>query len=80
MTNQYVLLGRLVKINDNSIIIDTATDKITIKLSNSLLEKVKNYCEIGGVMGIRGRITTTNDQIELTCEKCTFLSTTAPTE
>lgn len=80
MSNQYMLLGILVKINDNSIVIENDTDKIIVKLSSSILEKVKNYCKIGGVLGIRGRITTTNDQIELTCEKCTFLSTTAPTE
>lgn len=78
MTNQYVLIGRLAKINDDSIIIDSATDKITIKLSSSTLENVKNYCDIGGVIAIKGRITTANDQIELTCEKCSFLSTTAP--
>lgn len=80
MTNQYILIGRIVKINDNSITIENDTDKIIVKLSSSLLEKVKNYCGIGGVIGSIGKITTTNDQIELTCEKCTFLSTTAPTE
>lgn len=80
MANQYVLLGRVVKINDNSITIENDTDKIIVKLSSSILEKVKNYCGIGGVIGIKGKITTTNDQIELICEKCTFLSTKAPTE
>ena len=80
MANQYVLLGRLVKINDDSITIDNVPDKIMIKLSNSILENVKNHCEIGGVIGIRGRIRVVNNQIELTCEKCTFLSTTEPTE
>lgn len=80
MSNQFMLLGRLIEINDNSITIENGTDKIMIKVSSSILEKIQNYCKIGGVMGIKGKITTTNDQIELTCEKCTFLSTTAPTE
>lgn len=80
MLNQYILVGRVVKINDNSITIENDTDKIIVKLSSNILEKVKNYCSIGGVIGIKGKITTTNDQIELICEKCTFLSTTAPTE
>ena len=80
MSNQYFLIGRLVKINDNSITIENDTDKITIKVSSSLLEKIQKYCNIGGVVGVRGKITTANNQIELTCEKCTFLSTTAPTE
>ena len=80
MANQFILLGRLVKINDDSITIDDVPDKITIKLSSSIRENVKNHCEIGGVIGVRGRLRVVNDQIELTCEKCTFLSTTAPTE
>ena len=80
MSNKFVLVGRLLEIKDNSIIINTTTDKIIVKLSSSILEKIQNYCNIGGVIGIMGRITTVNDQIELTCEKCTFLSTTAPTE
>ena len=80
MSNQFMLVGRLLEIKDNSIIIDTTTDKIMVKVSSSLLEKIQKYCTIGEVIGARGRITTVNDQIELTCEKCTFLSTTAPTE
>lgn len=80
MTNQYILIGELIKISDNSITIKNDTDKIIVKVSSSMLEKIQNYCEIGGVIAIKGKITTANDQIELICEKCTFLSTTAPTE
>ena len=80
MSNQFILVGRLLEIKDNSIIIDTTTDKIIVKVSSSLLEKIQNYCNIGEVIGVRGKITTANDQIELTCDKCTFLSSEAPTE
>ena len=80
MLNQYVLTGRLVKINDNSIVIENGTDKLIIKVSSNLLENIQNYCNIGGVVGIKGKITTVNDCIELACEKCTFLSSKAPTE
>lgn len=80
MSNQYFLIGRLLEIKDNSITIENGTDKIIVKLSSSLLEKIQNYCKIGGVVGVRGKIRVANDQIELTCEKCTFLSTTAPNE
>ena len=38
-----MLVGRLVEIKDNSIIIDTTTDKIIVKVSSSLLEKIQNY-------------------------------------
>lgn len=80
MSNHYFLIGRLLEIKDNSITIENDTDKIIVKVSDSLLEKIQNYCNIGGVIGVRGKITTVDTQIELTCEKCTFLSTTAPTE
>ena len=76
MANQYFLIGHLINIDDNSIIIDTETDKIIVKVSSSMLEKIQNYCNIGGVIGARGKITTTDNKIELICEKCTFLSTT----
>lgn len=80
MSNQFMLIGRLLEIKDNSITIENDTDKITIKVSSRLLEKIQNYCNIGGVVGVRGRLRVVNDQIELTCEKCTFLSTKEPTE
>ena len=80
MSNQFIVIGHLINIGDNSTRIDSATDKIIVKVSSSLLEKIQNYCNIGGVVGVRGKIATVNDQIELTCEKCTFLSSEAPTE
>ena len=80
MSNQFMLIGRLIEIKDTSIVIENDTDKIIIKVSSSMLEKIQNYCNIGGVIGVRGKITTASDQIELTCEKCTFLSTTAPSK
>ena len=80
MANQFILIGKLINISANSITIKNDTDKIIVKVSSSILEKIQNYCNIGGVIGVRGKITTANDQIELTCEKCSFLSTTAPTE
>ena len=80
MSNQYFLIGHLINIGDNSIVIESNTDKIIVKVSSSLLEKIQNYCNIGGVVGVRGKITTADNQIELICEKCTFLSTTAPSE
>ena len=80
MLNQFVLVGRLLEIKGNSITIDNYTDKIMIKVSSNLLEKIQNHCKIGGVIGIKGKLATTNDKLEVICEKCTFLSTTAPTE
>ena len=80
MSNQFMLIGKLLEIKDDSITIENNTDKIIVKVSSSMLEKIQNYCNIGEVIGVRGRIRAVNNQIELTCEKCTFLSTTAPNE
>ena len=78
MLNQFVLVGRLIEIKDNSIIIESGTDKIEINVSSNILENIQNYSEIGGVIAVKGKITTSNKQIELNCEKCTFLSSKAP--
>lgn len=80
MANNYILIGRLSKINDDSIVIDNYTDKIMIKVSSSLLEKIQNYCKIGEIIGIRGKITTIDNKLELICEKCTFLNEPEPSE
>lgn len=78
MLNQFVLVGKLLEIKESSIIIDTATDKITIKVSSSLLEKIQNYEIIGTIIGARGKISF-NDSIVLVADKITFLSSKVKT-
>ena len=78
MLNQFVLVGKLIEIKESSIIIDTATDKITIKVSSSLLEKIQNYEIIGTIIGARGKISF-NDSIVLVADKITFLSSKVKT-
>lgn len=74
MCNQFVLVGILLEIKDNSIIINTTIDKIEVKVLSSMRKNIQNYSKIGEVVGVRGKITATNNQIELICEKCTFFS------
>lgn len=78
MCNQFILVGILLEIKDNSIIINTTIDKIEIKVSSSILEKIQNYSNIGELIAIKGKITTINNQIELICEKCTLFNSKAP--
>lgn len=74
MLNQFVLVGRLLEIKDTSIIIDTSTDKIEITTTSNIIENIQYYSKIGECFGIRGKITTSdNNKIELKCEKCTML-------
>ena len=74
MLNRFALVGRLLEIKDNSIVIESGTDKLAIKVSSNLFEKIQNYCKIGGVIGIKGKISS-NDIPLLVADIITFLST-----
>ena len=53
------------------------TDFIRIKLIGVVAENTIEYCKVGDLIGIRGRIETygKNNTIEIIAEKVTFLST-----
>lgn len=78
MLNQFVLIGKLLEIKESSIIIDTETDKIEIKVSINMLEKIQNYEVIGTIISARGKITF-NDSIVLDADKISFLSSKVKT-
>lgn len=74
MLNQFMLLGKLVEIKESSMIIDTENDKIEIKVSSNMLEKIQNYDVIGTFIGAKGKISSNNDILVLVADKITFLS------
>lgn len=49
-------------------------DIIEVKLSNVLAENSLNYCKVGDLVGIKGRIES-QGVMEIQAEKITFLST-----
>lgn len=50
------------------------TNFIPITLSGTIAENTVEYCKKGDVMGIKGRVQSNDDQIEIIAEKVTFLS------
>jgi hypothetical protein len=85
MLNQLVLVGRIKKVEDNTITLSIPrnyknnegiyeTDLIPIILPESILEKSKEYCKIDDVVGVKGRLETKEGNIIVIAEKMTFLS------
>lgn len=50
------------------------TDFIPCTLWNGLAENTAEYCKIGDLVGVKGRLESGNNGIELIAEKVTFLS------
>lgn len=50
------------------------TDFIPVTLWNGIAENTMAYCKQGDVIGVKGRIQTTEGKIEIVAEKITFLS------
>lgn len=52
------------------------TDLITFKVFDSLGENAIEYCKQGDLIGVKGRVESNGDRVELVVEKITFLSNT----
>ena len=91
MLNQFVLVGRLKEIMEveGGLLITVATprpykneneeyevDNIDILVRNGLVQNVKDFCVIGGLIGVKGRLERVNDNPHpaIVGEKITFLS------
>lgn len=83
MLNSIVLVGRLKEIKENIIIIavprnyknedgEYETDFIECQISKNINEKIENWCKVGDVLGVRGRVETNNI---IKADKISFLST-----
>jgi len=91
MLNQTVLVGRLVdqpKKDEKGASITIAvprsyknedgiyeTDFIPARLFNGVAENTCEYCKKGDLIGIKGRLQSNENGLELIAEKITFLST-----
>ena len=91
MLNQVVLVGRIVEIkkidNHTEITISIPrtyrningqydNDLISSEVSQNMIHKVEEYCEIGNLVGIKGKIAKLEEDKEMRviAEKMTFLS------
>lgn len=84
MINQLILVGRITEIEqDNEIVVacsrtekneqgEYETDFIKVYLNNNISDSVKEYCKVGDLVGVKGRIESGNIIKAL---KVSFLST-----
>lgn len=78
MLNQCILVGRILTTDDYGMIITVTNGKveqnIPIKVSENILNNVKEYCKIGDVIGIKGMINMMGTSITIIADKITFLA------
>lgn len=83
MLNQFVMVGRLKEIlNESEIVIvvnnleknkdgEYTNEELTIEIGTTLMKNIEEYCKPGDIVGINGKIKHPN---KLVAEKITFLS------
>lgn len=85
--NNFILVGRIITINDNTITIAREqlfknedgiyeTNLIDITLNDSMIDNVNEYCKQGDIIGVKGYIQrlNINEPMELIAERVTFLT------
>lgn len=79
MLNQVILVGRIKSIIDgflNVEIIGTTPQQkkvVEIKVSDNIFKNAKEYCKVGDLVGIKGKLSLEQD-VFIEGEKLTFLS------
>lgn len=90
MLNQVICVGRVSNIFDNYIAITVPrsyknskgvyeNDIIPVKLSESIFNNVKQYCNTNDIVGIKGKLESEGTLLTVIGEKVTFLSSTTTT-
>ena len=85
MLNQVVVVGRINSMENGNLVIavprsfknengEYDTDYIEARLSKSIESNVSTYCEIGDLVGIKGRLESDTNKMFVIAEKVTFLS------
>lgn len=50
------------------------TDMVKVKIVGQMADNTAEYCRKGDIIGIKGRVVTEDDKINIVAEKATFLS------
>lgn len=50
------------------------TDMVKVKIVGQMADNTVEYCHKGDIIGIKGRVVTEDDKINIVAEKATFLS------
>ena len=84
MMNNVILVGRIISFEGDEVIISVTrnyknedgiymSDSIPVRLSANIGEKMKEFCKIGDVIGVKGRIENRGEVVVM-AEKTTFVS------
>lgn len=82
--NNVILVGRIISFEGNEVIISVTrnyknedgiymSDSIPVRLSANIGEKMKEFCKIGDVIGVKGRLENRGEVVVM-AEKTTFVS------
>ena len=82
--NNVILVGRIISFEGDEVIISVTrnyknedgiymSDSIPVRLSANIGEKMKEFCKIGDVIGVKGRIENRGEVVVM-AEKTTFVS------
>lgn len=85
MLNQVVVVGRLKNIENDKVVLgvprsfknaegEYETDYVEAKLMKNIGDNVVSYCEVGDLVGIKGRLESDFNRMYVIAEKVTFLS------
>lgn len=85
MLNQVVVVGRINTMENGELVMavprsyknengEYDTDYIDVRLSKSIESNVSTYCEVGDLVGIKGKLESDANRMFVIAEKVTFLS------
>ena len=85
MLNQSIVVGKINNMENGKLVIavprsfknengEYDTDYIEAKLSKNINNNVSTYCEVGDLVGIKGRLESDANRMFVIAEKVTFLS------
>lgn len=82
MLNQSILIGRIFALEDGAITIKVPrnekdkeeVDLITARLEGNVNQSVQEYCSVGDIVGLKGRLASDANGMYLKAEKVTFLT------
>lgn len=85
MLNQVVVVGRIYSMENGKLVLavprsfknengEYDTDYIDVRLSKSIEENVSTYCEVGDLIGVKGRLESDINKMQVIADKVTFLS------
>lgn len=85
MLNQVVVVGRINSMENGMLVIavprsfknengEYDTDYIEARLSKSIESNISTYCEVGDLVGVKGRLESDANKMFVIADKVTFLS------